>query len=67
VAINGLTTTQAPTQTHREALRQAEEQFVPLLARLRQAVEVDLAAIERELNAKGAPWTPGRIPVWDRQ
>ncbi len=64
VAVNGLTTTQAPTQTHREALRIAEEQFVPLLAKLRQAVEVDLAAIERELNAAGAPWTPGRIPVW---
>ncbi|HEY0157681.1 MAG TPA: glycosyl hydrolase [Thermoanaerobaculia bacterium] len=67
VAINGLTTTQPPTQTHREALTLAEQQFVPLLAKLRQAVEVDLAAIERELNAKGAPWTPGRIPVWDRQ
>ena len=67
VAINGLTTTQAPTQTHREALANAERQFVPLLAKLRQAVEVELAAVERELNAKGAPWTPGRIPVWDGQ
>ena len=65
VAINGLTTTQPPTQTHRAALRLAEQEIVPLLARLRQAVEVELAAIERELNAAGAPWTPGRIPVWD--
>ncbi|HEX8251944.1 MAG TPA: glycosyl hydrolase [Thermoanaerobaculia bacterium] len=67
VAINGLTTTQAPTQTHRQSLQLAEQQFVPLLARLRQAVEVDLAAIERELNAAGAPWTPGRIPTWSAQ
>jgi photosystem II stability/assembly factor-like uncharacterized protein len=64
VAVNGFTTTVPPTTTHREALTIAEQQFVPLLARLRQAVEVDLASIEKELNAAGAPWTPGRIPDW---
>jgi hypothetical protein len=63
-AVNGLTTTAAPTQTHREALARAEADFVPLLARLKQAVEVDLRAIEQQLNAAGAPWTPGRIPEW---
>jgi photosystem II stability/assembly factor-like uncharacterized protein len=63
-AVNGLTTTAPPTNTHREALQIAESQFVPLLARLRQAVEVDLVAIEKQLNAAGAPWTPGRIPEW---
>ncbi|MDQ3281340.1 MAG: glycosyl hydrolase, partial [Acidobacteriota bacterium] len=63
-AVNGLTTTQPPTNTHRQALDTAEQQFVPLLAKLRQAVEVELGAIERELNVAGAPWTPGRIPVW---
>ncbi|HEV7767750.1 MAG TPA: glycosyl hydrolase [Thermoanaerobaculia bacterium] len=64
VAVNGFTTTSPPTNTHREALAIAEQQFVPLLAKLKQAVEVDLAAIEKELNAMGAPWTPGRIPEW---
>jgi photosystem II stability/assembly factor-like uncharacterized protein len=64
VAVNGLTTTSAPTNTHREALTLAEQQIAPLLARLRQTIEVDLAAIERQLNAADAPWTPGRIPVW---
>jgi photosystem II stability/assembly factor-like uncharacterized protein len=63
-AVNGFTTTMPPTSTHREALAIAEEQFVPLLGRLKKAVEVDLAAIEKELNAAGAPWTPGRIPDW---
>jgi len=67
VAVNGLTTTAPPTKTHEEALALAERDFVPLLARLRQAVEVDLAAIERQLNAAGAPWTPGRIPEWRGQ
>lgn len=64
VAVNGFTTTSPPTNTHREALTIAEQQFGPLLAKLKQAVEVDLAAIEKELNAAGAPWTPGRIPDW---
>jgi photosystem II stability/assembly factor-like uncharacterized protein len=63
-AVNGFTTTAPPTNTHREALTIAEQQFVPLLARLKQAVEVDLAGIEKELNAAGAPWTPGRVPDW---
>src|SRR6185295_16711914 len=63
-AVNGLTTTLPPTKTHRDALATAEQQFVPLLDRLRRAVEVDLAAIEKQLNEAGAPWTPGRIPTW---
>lgn len=63
-AVNGLTTTSPPTATHQQSLQIAERDLVPLLARLRQTVEVDLAAIERELNAAGAPWTPGRIPTW---
>ncbi|MDP9193405.1 MAG: glycosyl hydrolase [Acidobacteriota bacterium] len=63
-AVNGFVTTVPPTNTHREALAIAEQQFVPLLARLKTAIETDLAAIEKELNTAGAPWTPGRIPEW---
>jgi photosystem II stability/assembly factor-like uncharacterized protein len=63
-AVNGFTTTVPPTNTHREALAIAEQQFVPLLARLKTAVEVELAAIGKELDAAAAPWTPGRIPEW---
>jgi hypothetical protein len=29
-------------------------------------VEVDLKAIEAKLEAAGAPWTPGRVPVWKK-
>lgn len=64
-AVNGLTTTSPPTATHKEALAMAEAKLVPLLERLRRAVEVDLAAIEKQLNAAGAPWTPGRVPKWE--
>ena len=61
-AVNGMTTTQPPTQTHRQSLTLAEQEFAPLAARLRQLIEGDLAAIEKQLDAMGAPWTPGRLP-----
>ncbi len=61
-AVGGLGTTQPPTQTHRESLELAEAEFAPLAAKLRQTIEVELAAIEKQLNAMGAPWTPGRLP-----
>lgn len=61
-AVSGLSSTQPPTQTYRESLKLAEEQFAPLATRLRQMIEVDLAGIEKQLNAMGAPWTPGRLP-----
>jgi len=62
-AVNGFTTTSAPTATHQESLAIAEKQFAPLLERLRRTIEVDLAAIEKQMNERGAPWTPGRIPT----
>ncbi|HEY8181919.1 MAG TPA: hypothetical protein VII32_06735 [Thermoanaerobaculia bacterium] len=61
-AVNGLTTTSAPTATHRESLTLAQQQAATLLDRLRKLVEVDLANVEKQMNALGAPWTPGRIP-----
>ena len=40
------------------------EQFGPWLAQLRRIAEVELVAIEERLENAGAPWTPGRLPVW---
>jgi photosystem II stability/assembly factor-like uncharacterized protein len=65
-AVNGLTTTAPPTATHREALAIAQQQAGPLLDRLHKLIEVDLAAVEKQLNERGAPWTPGRIPQLPR-
>jgi photosystem II stability/assembly factor-like uncharacterized protein len=65
-AVNGLTTTSGPTSTHREALTFAQQQVGPLLERLRKLIEVDLASVEKQMNALGAPWTPGRIPQLPR-
>ena len=56
--------TSAPTGTNREAYRIASEEFGPVLGNLRQIIETDLPALEQQLEAAGAPWTPGRVPRW---
>jgi len=56
--------TTAPTQTQRESLAVAAGQFGPLLEELRSFVENDIQNLEDKLEAAGAPYTPGRIPVW---
>lgn len=57
-------TTSGPTDTHRRGYEAAAAEFAPLLADLTRLVETDLAALEREAEAAGAPWTPGRVPRW---
>ncbi len=41
----------------------AAAQFPAILAELK-SIALDLAALESELEASGAPWTPSRIPDW---
>lgn len=57
-------TTSGPTDTHRRGYEIAASEFAPVLQDLTQLVENDLAAVEREAEAAGAPWTPGRVPRW---
>ncbi len=63
-AMGGWSSSTAPTGTHLENYRVAAELFQPVLADLRQLIEVDLATLESELEAAGGPWTPGRVPTW---
>jgi hypothetical protein len=37
-------------------------EFGTVYSRVQQIVEVDLKALERDADAAGVPWTPGRIP-----
>ncbi len=60
------TSTSAPTATHRRNYDLAADAFAPLLESLRQLIDVDLAAIESEVESAGGPWTPGRMPAWER-
>ncbi len=54
----------APTGSSVEALAVAQQELDAALAQLRE-VEAGLAALEAELEALGAPYTPGRgVPSW---
>jgi hypothetical protein len=59
--------TARPTQTQRDGYKIAAEEFAPVLEKLRALVTVDLANLEKQLEAIGAPHTPGRIPDWKDQ
>ncbi len=58
-------TSSAPTETQKQSYKIAGEEFKPLLTELRNLVEYDLKNIESKMESIGAPWTPGRIPVWN--
>jgi hypothetical protein len=54
-----------PTETHRQQYRIARDAFSALYPAMRQLIETDLPALERQLEAVGAPWTTGRsLPAW---
>jgi photosystem II stability/assembly factor-like uncharacterized protein len=59
--------TSRPTQTQINQYTAAAQDFESVLTQLRQLVEVDLSKLEKQLEAAGAPWTPGRIPEWKDQ
>ena len=59
--------TSRPTQTQITQYAAAAQDFETTLAQLRQLIEGDLARLEKQMEAAGAPWTPGRIPEWKDQ
>jgi photosystem II stability/assembly factor-like uncharacterized protein len=61
------TATVAPTGTSRQAYAIAADAFESELATLRTLVDTDLRALESSLEKAGAPWTPGRVPVWTKE
>ena len=58
------TSTSAPTGTQRDSYQAAAGAFAGNLAGLRQLIDGDLRQLEADLEAAGAPWTPGRLPDW---
>ena len=58
-------TTSAPTTTQKQAYDIAAEEFEPVYEELLQVVK-DIRKLEESLEDYGAPYTPGRIPVWNR-
>jgi len=61
------TSTARPTQTQIDQYAFAAQEFETVLNQLRQLIEGDLAKLEKQMEAAGAPWTPGRIPEWKDQ
>jgi hypothetical protein len=60
-------TTSTPTQTQRDSYKAASEEFEPLLADIKRLLQVDLKNLETDLESYGAPWTPGRVPGWNKE
>ena len=56
-----------PTQSDVESYGIAAAEFADQLAKLRSLVDVDLAKLEKDMEAAGAPWTPGRVPEWSEK
>jgi photosystem II stability/assembly factor-like uncharacterized protein len=53
-----------PTQSHLSDYDIAAAEFAEQLGKLHTLVDVDLAKLEKDMEAAGAPWTPGRVPEW---
>jgi len=51
------------TGNFRDSYAIADQAFTKVLAELK-SVASDLSVLETQLEAEGAPWTPGRIPDW---
>ena len=56
-----------PTQSHVDDYNIAAAEFGDELSKLRTLVEVDLTKLEKDMEAAGAPWTPGRVPEWSEK
>src|SRR5262249_44687704 len=53
-----------PTGSHLNSYKIASEELSEEVTKLRTLIDVDLKALEKALDAAGAPWTPGRLPEW---
>jgi len=59
-------TTGRPTKTATEQYQIASDELAAEIPKLRKLVETDIKALEKQLDAAGAPPTPGRLPDWKK-
>jgi photosystem II stability/assembly factor-like uncharacterized protein/cell fate (sporulation/competence/biofilm development) regulator YlbF (YheA/YmcA/DUF963 family) len=57
-------TTGRPTKTAMEQYQIASDELAAEIPKLRKLIEADIKALEKQLDAAGAPPTPGRLPDW---
>jgi photosystem II stability/assembly factor-like uncharacterized protein len=56
-----------PTQSHIDSYSIAATEFAEELAKLHTLVDVDFTKLEKDMEAAGTPWTPGRVPEWSEK
>ena len=56
-----LSTTSKPGRNQTDSYGIAREELAPLVEKLKALKTIDLPALEKELDKRGAPWTPGRV------
>jgi hypothetical protein len=55
------------TETVKRDYEIAADGFAKLIEEMRATIDVDLRKLGEELEAAGAPWTPGRgVPIWKK-
>jgi len=61
---SGRGSTQRPTKTALEQYQIGSDQLATVVPKLRKLIDTDIKALEKQLDAAGAPPTPGRLPDW---
>ncbi len=59
-------TTGRPTQLAIETYQAASDELAVEIPKLRHLIETEIRALEKQLDAAGAPPTPGRLPDWKK-
>jgi photosystem II stability/assembly factor-like uncharacterized protein len=59
-------TTAEPTQGMHDAYNILEKEFPPVYNRIKAIGETELPALDKKVEAAGAPITPGRLPQWNK-
>ena len=57
-------TSSAPTETMKQSYKITEELFAEVYPTIKKIGETDIKVLEDKLEKAGAPYTPGRLPVW---
>jgi hypothetical protein len=55
-----------PTTSHVDSYNIAAGEFAEQLGKLHMLAD-DLSKLEKDMEAAGAPWTPGRVPEWSEK
>jgi hypothetical protein len=56
--------TSHPTKTSMEQYQIGSDELAVQIPKLRKLIDTDIRNLEKQLDAAGAPPTPGRLPDW---